>query len=92
MDTVSVIIAAGGKAQRMEGVNKQLALLCGIPVIIRSMMIFQGMDEVAEIIAAVRSEDRDIVTQLAEKYGITKFAGCADGGETRQLYERKRHS
>lgn len=66
MDTVSVIIAAGGKAQRMEGVNKQLALLCGIPVIARSMMIFQGMDEVAEIIAAVRSEDRDIVTQLAE--------------------------
>ena len=84
MDTVSVIIAAGGKAQRMEGVNKQLALLCGIPVIIRSMIIFQGIDEVTEIIAAVRSEDRDIVTQLAEKYGITKFAGCADGGETRQ--------
>ena len=65
MDTVSVIIAAGGKAQRMEGVNKQLALLCGIPVIIRSMMIFQGIDEVTEIIAAVRSEDRDTVTQLA---------------------------
>lgn len=84
MDTVSVIIAAGGKAQRMEGVNKQLALLCGIPVIARSMMIFQGIDEVTEIIAAVRSEDRDIVTELAKKYGITKFAGCADGGETRQ--------
>lgn len=84
MDTVSVIIAAGGKAQRMEGVNKQLAELCGIPVIIRSMMIFQEIDEVTEIIAAVRNEETDIVAELAEKYGITKFAGCAEGGETRQ--------
>lgn len=84
MNTVSVIIAAGGRSKRMEGVNKQLALLRGIPVIARSMMVFQGLDEVCEIIVSVRPEDMETVEEFAKEYGITKFAGCAEGGETRQ--------
>ncbi|MGN0638957.1 MAG: 2-C-methyl-D-erythritol 4-phosphate cytidylyltransferase [Huintestinicola sp.] len=84
MDRVSVIIAAGGRSQRMEGVNKQLALLRGVPVIARSMMVFQGLEEVDEIIVSARPEDIDTIENIAMIYGITKFAGCAEGGETRQ--------
>lgn len=84
MDTVSVIIAAGGSSQRMEGINKQLALLGGIPVIARSMMVFQGIEEVDEIIVSARPEDIDTIENIAMIYGISKFAGCAEGGETRQ--------
>ena len=84
METVSVIIAAGGRSQRMEGVNKQLALLRGKPVIAYSMLVFQQMEEVSEIIAAARPEDIETIANIAEEYGITKFAGCVQGGDTRQ--------
>ena len=84
MDRVSVIIAAGGRSQRMEGINKQLALLRGVPVIARSMMVFQELEEVGEIIISARSEDMETIDKFANEYGISKFAGCAEGGETRQ--------
>lgn len=84
MDTVSVIIAAGGRSLRMEGINKQLALLGGVPVIARSMMVFQGIEEVGEIIVSARPEDMDTIENIAMIYGISKFAGCAEGSETRQ--------
>lgn len=84
MDRVSVIIAAGGRFQRMEGINKQLALLRGVPVIARSMMVFQELEEVGEIIISARPEDMETIDKFANEYGITKFAGCAEGGETRQ--------
>ena len=84
MDRVSVIIAAGGRSQRMEGINKQLALLRGVPVIARSMMVFQELEEVGEIIVSARPEDMETIDKFANEYGISKFAGCAEGGETRQ--------
>ncbi len=84
MDTVSVIIAAAGHAERMQGLNKQLAMLRGKPVIAYSMLAFQQIDEVREIIVAARSCDTDIIANIAIDNGISKFAGCADGGETRQ--------
>ena len=68
MDRVSVIIAAGGRSQRMEGVNKQLALLRGVPVIARSMMVFQGLEEVGEIIVSARPEDMDTIENIAMIY------------------------
>lgn len=84
MNTVSVIIAAAGNAERMNGINKQLAMLKGKPVIAYSMLIFQALDEVREIIVSARECDADIITNIAIDNGITKFAGCAHGGETRQ--------
>lgn len=84
METVSVIIAAAGQAERMQGVNKQLAMLKGKPVIAYSMLAFQEIEEVSQIIVAARECDADIITNIAIDSGITKFAGCTHGGETRQ--------
>lgn len=84
MKTVSVIIAAAGHGERMNGVNKQLAMLKGKPVVAYSMLAFQQIEEVKEIIVASRPSDADIIANIAIDNGITKFAGCADGGETRQ--------
>ena len=81
---VSVIIAAAGNAERMNGIHKQLAMLRGKPVIAYSMLVFESIDEVAEIIVAARQCDWDIIANIAEENGISKFAGCTDGGETRQ--------
>lgn len=82
--TVSAIIAAAGSASRMNGINKQTALLGGIPVLARSMQLLQSCDEIKEIIVSARKEDFQIFSEYSEQYGITKFVCCAEGGNTRQ--------
>lgn len=82
--TVSAIIACAGSFTRMNGVNKQLLELDGIPVAIRSMLAFEQLDEVTEIIVSARESDIDEYKMLAEKYGITKIKAIVKGGETRQ--------
>lgn len=82
--TVSAIIACAGSFTRMNGVNKQLLELGGIPVAVRSMLAFEQLDEVTEIIVSVRESDIDEYKKLAEKYGITKIKAIVKGGETRQ--------
>ena len=46
---IPVIIAAAGSSSRMAGVNKQFADLCGIPVIIRTLLAFQRSDAISRI-------------------------------------------
>lgn len=82
--TVSAIIACGGSSTRMNGVNKQLLELDGIPVCIRSMLAFEGIEQVAEIIVSAREQDIPTVEKLAAEYGVTKFKCAVKGGGTRQ--------
>ena len=82
--TVSAIIACGGSSARMNGVNKQLLKLDGIPVCIRSMLAFEGIEQVSEIIVSAREQDIPTIKQLAEDYKITKFKCAVKGGGTRQ--------
>lgn len=82
--TVSAIIACAGSFTRMNGVNKQLLELGGIPVAVRSMLAFEQLDEVTEIIVSARENEIDEYKKLAEKHGITKLKAVVKGGETRQ--------
>lgn len=82
--TVSAIIACGGSSTRMNGINKQLWELDGIPVCIRSMLAFEGIEQVSEIIVSAREQDILVIEKLAEDYKITKFKCAVKGGETRQ--------
>jgi choline kinase len=43
MEPVRAVIAAGGTSSRMSGINKLLALLDGIPVIIRTVKAFHDI-------------------------------------------------
>ncbi|MDE6599250.1 MAG: 2-C-methyl-D-erythritol 4-phosphate cytidylyltransferase, partial [Oscillospiraceae bacterium] len=69
--TVSAIIACAGSSTRMNGVNKQLWELDGIPVAARSMLAFEGIEQVTEIIVSAREQDIPLIEELAEKHGIT---------------------
>ncbi len=68
----------------MNGVNKQLAELDGVPVAVRSMLAFDGVDEVTEIIVSAREQDIPEFERLAKEFGVTKFKCAVKGGETRQ--------
>ena len=80
----SVIIVSAGSSTRMNGTDKQFAEICGIPVIIRSMLAFEKSDSTAEIIVASRPECINEITELAKKYNITKLTAVVPGGKTRQ--------
>lgn len=81
---IPVIIAAAGASSRMEGINKQTALLCGVPVLARTLMAFERSDAISSIILIVRPEDVFSMQMMAEKYGIDKLTDIVCGGATRQ--------
>jgi len=85
MPKFSAVILAGGSASRMNGINKQLALLDGIPVVIRSALAFERSSEVSEIILAVPSGEEERYAALCSQYGVTKLKTAVHGGATRFL-------
>ncbi len=82
MNCTAIILAAGAST-RMQGRNKQLLSLRGIPVIVRSALNFQHCDSVTEIIIAARENDCGEIRDLCGKYGITKLKTVCAGGDTR---------
>lgn len=81
----SAVILAGGSASRMNGINKQLALLDGIPVVVRSALAFERSEQIGEIILAVPAGEEERYAALCSQYGITKLKTAVCGGATRFL-------
>lgn len=69
----------------MNGINKQLALLDGIPVVIRSALAFENSAQAGEIILAVPAGEEERYAALCSQYGITKLKAAVHGGATRFL-------
>lgn len=81
----SAVIAAGGSGLRMGGeIPKQFIKICGIPVIIRTLLKFEECDAVDETVIVARNEDVDIIKRLASEYGVKKISDIVPGGATRQ--------
>ena len=78
------IVVAAGNFTRMQGVNKQLAEIGGLPVIIRTLMAFEQSDDISNIILVVRGDDIFSMQLLTEKYNITKLSDIVCGGANRQ--------
>ncbi len=79
----SVIVAAAGCSSRMEGANKLMLPLDGIPVLARTLLALDGAMLVDEIVVAVREEDLIPTGDLCKTYGITKPTKIVRGGRSR---------
>lgn len=79
-----VIVVAAGSFSRMNGVNKQLTQIGGIPVIIRTLMAFERCEKISDIILVVRADDIFSMQLLTEKYNISKLSDIVCGGSSRQ--------
>lgn len=79
-----VIVVAAGSSTRMNGINKQTALLCGVPLIIRTLMRFEKCGKISNIILVVKPDDVFSMQQLADRYHIEKLTDIVCGGESRQ--------
>ena len=80
----AALVAAAGSSSRMGGINKLLAPLDGIPVLVRTLTALERAQRVDSIVIATREEDLITVSQLCKTYGITKCKKVIRGGEDRE--------
>lgn len=81
----SAVILAAGSGTRMGGeITKQWICIDGIPVVVRSLLVFQASRYINEIILCVKKDELDAYSGIAEAYGLTKLKAVAVGGATRQ--------
>ena len=81
----SAVIVAGGSSSRMgNGVSKQLAEICGVPAVVRSLLAFERTPEIKEIIVVAKSDELSLYEGFKKNYNLTKLKKAVSGGETRQ--------
>ncbi len=85
--TGAVILAAGsGTRMGTEGgLTKQLMLLDGVPVLVRSIRAFDACEYIDEIVIVARREERKEVALLVKEYNLRKVVRIVSGGATRRL-------
>lgn len=80
---ITAIIAAAGSSSRMNGINKLLAEVEGMPVIARTIDKFNNNDNINEIVISARNSDIDEIKSIIKTYNFSKVVAIVDGGETR---------
>ncbi len=80
----SAIILAAGSSTRMNGGSKQFLSLDGMPVVARTVSVFDKSDCIDEIIIVAKKDEIPLYESFSEKYGIEKPMKVVEGGETRQ--------
>lgn len=77
------VIAAGGMAQRMQGIDKQGLCIGGIPVLVRSILAMDALEQIREIVVVARPEMFAQIEGWRHQYQLPPFVLTA-GGATRQ--------
>lgn len=80
---ITAIIAAAGSSSRMNGINKLLFEIYGMPVIARTIDKFNSNDNIDEIVISARSTDIETIKEITLKYNFSKVIAVVDGGDTR---------
>ncbi len=79
----TVVIAAAGSSERMEGEDKIFASLAGLPVLGWSLKEFQACPNVHEIVVVTREQSIVPAADLCAELEITKATRIVCGGEDR---------
>lgn len=79
----SVVVAAAGSSTRMEGQDKLLLPLDGLPVLVRTLLALENCPQVSELVVVARGELIPQVGELCRDFGISKAAKVVAGGDTR---------
>lgn len=79
----AVVVPAAGSASRMEGMDKVLLPLGGVPILIRSLQALEDCPLVTEIVVVTREDLIVPASQLCQEYGLQKVTKLVVGGATR---------
>ena len=83
--TSAVILCAGSSTRFSQGNgSKQMAEVCGKPVILHTLSAFEASECISEIILVVRKEDIEPFKELVTANNIKKVKHIVAGGTTRQ--------
>ncbi len=83
---ISAIIPAGGTGDRFGGnIPKQFVNLDGIPVIIRTLLIFEITPDVTSIVVSVLPQYKSKLEAYVRDYNISKVTDLVDGGKERHF-------
>ena len=81
----TVVLPAAGSGKRMRADrNKLLLELSGKPIFIYTLEVFEQDLDCEGIWLAVKGDERELIEQYVERYGIKKVKGYATGGAERQ--------
>ena len=83
-ERVGVIIVSAGSSTRMDGIDKTVAPLGGVPLVARTVEAFQASPAVDEIVLVVARVHLSGITDLAAERGWNKVSGIRLGGRRRQ--------
>ena len=79
----TAVIVAAGCASRMKGVDKIMAEIGGMPVIARTLSVFQNCDRIDEIVVVTREDLLVPVGEVCRQYGFDKVTRVVVGGADR---------
>lgn len=75
------VIVAAGSASRMGGIDKVMAPIGGVPMILRTAQVFDACDAIDEIIIVTRKDLLEPINDLCRD--CAKLSAVVCGGETR---------
>ena len=81
--TCAAVIVAAGSARRMGGIDKVLAPLGELPVLVHTLYVFQDSPAVDEIVVVTRPDLLVEVGRLCQEYGLDKVKKVVAGGSER---------
>ena len=84
----SVVVVAAGTASRMQGIDKVLAPLGDIPVLVRTLQVFQNCPDVSEIVVVTREDLLVEIGKTCKVYLLDKVSKIVVGGSERVLSVR----
>jgi 2-C-methyl-D-erythritol 4-phosphate cytidylyltransferase len=83
-ERVGAVIVSAGASTRMAGVDKTLVELGGMPLIARTVEVFESCDAVGFVVLVVARLDLSAIADLAREYAWTKVIHVLVGGQRRQ--------
>jgi 2-C-methyl-D-erythritol 4-phosphate cytidylyltransferase len=85
VDRVAAIVPAAGLGKRFgAGGNKPLYEFLGKPLVVWAIEALQSVEEISEIVLAVKEDDLKVAADLVERYKIAKVRHIVPGGRERQ--------
>ncbi|HOO60163.1 MAG TPA: IspD/TarI family cytidylyltransferase [Candidatus Mcinerneyibacteriales bacterium] len=82
---ITALVVAGGRGERYGGtVKKQFLPLRGIPLLIRSLLLFRDRDWCDALYAGIPEEDWGYAVSLFREWGLESEVRLTPAGETRQ--------
>lgn len=83
-ENFTAIVLAAGKGRRMKsGVPKQFLATHGVPLIVRTLQVFEDSPEIADILLVTSADYVGYCRDLAAQYHLTKIRQVVEGGKER---------